>query len=86
MGSELEPFPLKEDPAPGEQRRAANPGSKTLKGCKELVGHHRTVLKVIERICDESDLFGEWSTEMLAGLLDATRGLLNSCPQRNRMS
>ena len=75
-GSELEPPPLKEDPAPSGQERTVSPGSNTLEGYKQLVEYLRTVAKVIEGICGKNDLLGEQSTEMVDGLLDATRELL----------
>ena len=37
----------------------------------------RTVARVIGGICDRNDLLGEQPTEMVDGLLDATRELLS---------
>ena len=76
LGSEIEPSPLKEDSAPNEQGRTASLRLETLEGYKQLVEYLRTVAKVIEGICDKNDLLGEQSTEMVDGLLDATRELL----------
>ena len=76
LGSELEPSPLKEDPAPSEQRREVSLGSSTLEGYKQVVEYLRTVAEVIEGICGRNDLLGEQSTEVVDGLLDATRELL----------
>ena len=44
----------------------------------------RTVAKVIEGICDKSDQLGEQSTEMVDGLLDATRELLGKALTNKR--
>ena len=47
-----------------------------LGGYKQIVEYLRTVAKVIEGICNKNDLLGEQSSEMVDGLIDATRELL----------
>ena len=76
-GSEIEPSAPKEDPAPSEQRRAANLGSSALGGYKQLVEYLRIVAMIVEGICDENDLPGVQFTETVVGFLDATGELLN---------
>ena len=77
FGSELEPSPSKEDSAPSEQERTTSLGLETLEGYKQVVEYLRTVAKATEGICDGSELLGEQSTEMVDGLLGATRELLS---------